>query len=899
MRWVEKMGDKKITIGILAHVDAGKTTLSEALLYSNGALRRLGRVDHKDSLFDNFEEERKRGITIFSKRADFKVNNTSVTILDTPGHVDFAAETERALRVLDYCILIISGTDGIQGHTLTLWRLLLRYDIPVFIFVNKMDHPGSDRGRIIDDIRKKFGSNAVCLEKSVRHDDKTLEDIAVCDEALLDKFLEGEEPADEDIAGLIAKRKLFPVFFGSALKLTGIDELSEALDIYTCSPHYKDTFSARVYKVSRDEQQMRVTHIKITGGHLRTRDAICIKNADETTRVEKVNQIRIYRGGRYETAGEAECGDICAITGLTDTFAGQGLGDEENAPGQLISPVINYRMILPYGTDALQVYPRVRLVCEEELELKAVWNESNASIEICLMGEVQTEIVKDIIQKRLSLNVEFDRGLIVYKETIKSPVEGVGHYEPLKHYAEVHLLMEPLPLGSGLVFESAVSEDVLDRNWQRLILTHLSEKAHKGVLTGSYITDMKLTLVNGRAHIKHTEGGDFRNATYRAVRHGLMQAESVLLEPFYSFVITLPADNVGRALTDLDNMKAEFDAPLINDGEAVIKGRASVAGLNGYERVMREYTRGMGSITLNYDGYSECINAEKVIESIGYNAEGDTDNTADSIFCSHGAGFVVNWRDVCDYMHLPGYLPKKNETETIKEQADAGAYSSGVHKRYDSISYSDDKELQDIFRRTYGEKKTGNKQPTVYGKQKESEYKPVKREDEYLLVDGYNVIHANKELEELLNINLDASRNILMDVLCNYQGFKNYRIILVFDAYRVKGNPGETVRYNNIDVIYTKEAETADRYIERTAHEMGNKYNVTVVTSDGVEQVIIRGAGCRLMSSREFWRDILLTDRNISEQIENRKSRIRNYLFEGVDEKTKAEIERIRRDGKA
>ncbi len=912
----ENKPKKHICTGIVAHVDAGKTTLSEALLFQSGAIRSMGRVDSKNTVLDNFEAERRRGITIFSKQVQFMAGDTQVTLLDTPGHVDFATEMERTLQVLDYCILVVGGMDGVQAHTKTLWHLLEKYRIPVFLFINKMDRNDADRAVIINELKEKLSANIVCFDEDVFGKEETAENIAVCDDDVLEQYLAGHKITQDMVAQMIYERKLFPVCSGSALRLYGVDRLLSALSCYTVPYGRKEgAFGARVYKITRDHQGNRLTHLKVTSGSLKVRDLLRGEDWEE-----KVNQIRIYQGEKYDTADMAECGIVCAATGLCHTRAGQGLGVEKDAQNPVLVPVLNYKMNILTNMDAGQLYPKILELSEEDPQLNISWNEKFGEIEVKLMGEVQTEILKNIIKERFDVDVAFDEGSIVYRETIANTVEGVGHFEPLRHYAEVHLLLEPGEPGSGMQFETDVSEDILDKNWQRLILTHLAEKCHRGVLTGSQITDMKITLINGKAHLKHTEGGDFRQAVYRAVRHGLMRAENVLLEPYYQFVLTVPLENVGRALKDLDDMKAEFNAPQTEGGDAVITGNAPVLLLNGYQQTLRAYSKGKGSLLLEFYGYRPCHNSEAVIEQIGYCADADIKNPAGSVFCAHGAGFVVDWTEVEQYMHIPYREDIKKEPgdEVLMEQAkriaDNRRAQSDVHNRYSTVSYSDDKELQEIFRRTYGEtKKRTAGQPRVYVSKpamgvdmRKAAGADVKHKEEkggeayktYLLVDGYNVIHANSDLEELLENNLEASRSVLMDVLSNYQGFRQYEVILVFDAYKVKGNPGEVVRYHNISVVYTKEAETADRYIERTAHEIGHKYHVTVVTSDGVEQVIIRGAGCHLMSSREFWEDVKALSLEIHETIEqkvrNRPQKDRNYLFDYMDDATLDTIEKIR-----
>lgn len=938
---------KRITIGILAHVDAGKTTLSEAFLYMTNSIRNLGRVDKKNTLLDNYEAERRRGITIFSKQAHFEVGDTLVTFLDTPGHVDFATEAERTLQVLDYCVLVVSGADGVMGHTKTLWKLLVEYNIPTFIFVNKMDQSGCDREKLIAELKSKLSENIIPCDNNTFEDEELLESMALCDEKVMNTYLETGIIEDSSIREMIAKRQMFLCYFGSALKLDGVDTLLAGLDKYTHGYSAlnvrkesdsivaldSNEFGAKVYKITRDDQGNRLTHLKVTNGKISARQMLTgIAKESEEEWNEKVNQIRIYQGEKFESVNECEAGEICSVSGLSFTYPGQGLGIEKDSVSPFLVPIMTFRVIFDDGIDAKLMYSKIKVLSEEDPSLNIEWNDDNKSVEVRLMGEVQTQIIKETIKNRFGVDVNFGEGKICYKETIKTTVEGVGHFEPLRHYAEVHLLMEPGEVGSGLVFEANVSEDILARNWQRLILTHLAERRHRGVLTGSPITDMKITIVNGKAHLKHTEGGDFRQATYRAVRQGLMKAESVLLEPFYEFRMEMPQGFLGRALSDLDKMNASFKAPEIENDSAVICGIAPVSVLNGYQKELVAYTKGQGRLSFDYAGYYPCHNTEEVIERIGYNPDADTRNPSGSVFCAHGAGFVVDWMDVEEYMHLEKYtginvnngsstLVGNNSFERSTDERNTLVKSKtlDIDSRYGNISYSDDKELQDIFRRTYGDsKKKRTIDSVVYGNENDYEYESVKSpalyEDkyqkkreirqeqnkarkEYLLVDGYNVIHANPELEQLMEINLEASRNVLMDVLCNYQGFRNMQVILVFDAYKVKGNPGEILNYNNISVVYTKEAETADRYIERTAHEISHDYNTTVVTSDGLEQIIIRGAGCRLMSSREFWDDVSVCEKQIDDTLkEKRISRYegRNYLFNYLSEDMLNELEKIR-----
>lgn len=906
---------KRIVAGILAHVDAGKTTLSESLLYMGGAIRTLGRVDHKNTLLDAYTEERNRGITIFAKQAQLMAGDTQVILMDTPGHADFAAEMERTLSILDYAILVISGADGIQGHTMTLWKLLCEYSIPTFIFVNKMDQINSDKASVYEQIRGRFGTGCVDFTEDadgaeaadsignnaagsrIIINDTLAENIAVCDEKLLGEYIDGRAVTQDDVRRLVKERRLFPCYFGSALKLEGISELMQGIDRYTKPAVLSDEAGARVFKITRDEQGNRLTHMKITGRPLKVKEVIS-GVTDGNAWQEKVNQIRIYQGAKYETVSEAEGGMICTVTGLSETYPGQGLGAEKNMHTSLLQPVLSYSLILPDGTDAAEFYKKILVLQDEEPELDITWNNRFSCIQIKLMGKVQTEILYEQIKERFGVGVSFGPGSIVYRETIKNTVEGVGHYEPLRHYAEVHLIMEPAERGSGLVFDADCSEEVLDKNWQRLILTHLKEKEHCGVLTGAAITDMKITVAAGRAHIKHTEGGDFRQATYRAVRQGLMKAESILLEPVYEFELEVPSDCVGRALNDMDRLKADFTSPEIINDTALIKGKAPVSLMQDYPSEVTAYTRGMGHISCEFGGYVECHNSDEVIAACGYEPEADTDNPSSSVFCSHGAGFVVPWEQVEDYMHVEGVLSQaeKNNTDdydsTHNQQS---SYSSAIYSRYENTSYSDDRELQEIFARTYKSTKDKTKSQSVeYNYNKVHDYNPVQPQIEYMLVDGYNVIHAWKKLSELAEDNMESARNVLMDILSNYQAYKNIRIILVFDAYRVRNNQGEVVRYHNIDVVYTKEAETADRYIEKTAHEIGHKYSVTVVTSDGVEQVIIRGAGCRLISSREFEEEVKYIEKEIFQALEEKKSGKKSYLFDNADEKLKQQIEDVR-----
>ena len=778
---------ENIVMGILAHVDAGKTTLSEGMLYLSGTVRKLGRVDHKDAFLDTYSLERDRGITIFSKQAVFSLGNRRINLLDTPGHVDFSAEMERTLQVLDYAVLVISGADGVQGHTETLWKLLKLYEIPTFIFINKMDQPGTDRESLLTELKERLDEGCIVFGKGKNVE--SLEEIAMTDEAVLDYFMEHETVRNEDICRLIRERKIFPCYFGSALKLDGVQELLAGFEEYMKPFDGKKEFGARVFKISRDDKGERLTFLKVTGGKLVVKMPI--------NKAEKINQIRIYSGAKYEAVNEVEAGGVCAVTGLFSSYIGQGLGVEKGTAAPFLEPVLTYQMILPEGADTTKVLRELKQLEEEEPLLNIVWNPALEEIHVQLMGEVQTEILKTMIAERFHLDVEFGTGKIVYKETIKSPIVGVGHYEPLRHYAEVHLKMEPLEAGSGLIFDTDCSEDVLDRNWQRLILTHLQEREHPGVLTGAPITDMKITIVAGRAHLKHTEGGDFRQATYRAVRQGLKSAESVLLEPWYSFVLEVPSEQ----------MNGSFEGPEAEDKQGMVRltGTAPASEMRDYQREVWAYTKGRGRITLTLKGYEPCHNAEEVIEEIGYDSERDGDNPTGSVFCAHGAGFLVKWDEVPEYMHIKeDFLAEKPGIE----QDEVMAVQMGNHCNYSggySFSYDDDPELLTIMEREFGSKQKERDRYSSYRKQTVStpvRHTTVIKENEpkkeYLLVDGYNIIFAWEELNELAKASIDAARNKLMDILSNYQGFIGCTLILVFDAYKVKGNQGEVQKYHNI-----------------------------------------------------------------------------------------------------
>ena len=907
----ENKPEKQITMGILAHVDAGKTTLSEGILYTCKAIRKLGRVDHQDAFLDTNTLERNRGITIFSKQAECTLGEFGITLLDTPGHVDFSAEMERTLQVLDYGILVISGADGVQGHTETLWRLLSRYQIPVFLFINKMDQPGTDRETLLVELKEKLDTN--CVDFSA---DQTSEDwkeqVAVCDEQVMEAYLEGEEISRVQIQKMIWERKLFPCYFGSALKLTGVKEFLEDLKLRIRESSYPESFGAKIYKITRDSQGERLSHMKITGGALKVKSVLSNGKPGESGEdiwQEKVNQIRIYSGEKYTMVSEVKAGTVCAVTGLTATYPGQGLGSEQASDMPVLEPVLSYRIGLPEEVNGHQALLQLRQLEEEEPLLHIVWNGTLGEIYAQVMGEVQIEILKSLIKERFGMTVTFDEGNIVYKETILEPVEGVGHFEPLRHYAEVHLLLEPGETGSGLIFAADCSEDVLDRNWQRLILTHLEEREHKGVLIGAPITDMKITLLTGRAHIKHTEGGDFRQATYRAVRQGLRKAKSQLLEPYYEFRLEVPSEQVGRSMTDIQKMLGEFDPPKTEGEMTVLTGSAPVVTMRDYQKEVISYTSGRGRLSCTLKGYYPCHTQEEVVEAVGYDPEADLENPTGSVFCAHGAGFVVNWDQVEDYMHVESGWNAPAGQETKPEKPVTAKNWKEENEKY----LATEKELEEIFERTYGPiRKLGEEPPAGrsvkgwkksrrdplegYGKSS-SDYKQKKTPDgekEYLLVDGYNIIFAWEDLKELAAVNIDGARERLMDILCNYQGFKKSTLILVFDAYKVKGNPGSVETYHNIHVVYTKEAETADQYIEKTVHEIGRKYRVTVATSDQLEQVIILGQGGQRMSARELLEDVIEVSHQIRETARQKRSSDKNYLFDHLDEETAARMERIR-----
>lgn len=852
----------KTVIGILAHVDAGKTTLSEALLYNAGITKALGRVDKGNAYLDTDELEKQRGITIFSKQAEFIWKDLEVTLVDTPGHVDFSAEMERTLQILDYAILVISASNGVQSHTRTLWELLKMYKVPTIIFVNKMDMPDTDKALLLSELKSKLDDS--CIDFTDIQEVMSNEEVAMTNESLMEEFLSCGKIDIEDIKRGISDREIFPCHFGSALKNDKIIDLLDGLNTYIDEKKYPDKFSAKVYKINRDSQGNRLTYIKVTGGVLRVKDII-----DDSE--EKINQIRIYSGDKYRTANEIYSGEVCAVTGLTKTYSGENLGIENDNNDVILEPVLMYRVVLPQEIDAAMMLPKLKQLEEEDPTLAIKWNEDLKEIQVCLMGEVQIEILKKLVLDRFKVAIEFDQGNVVYKETISNTVEGVGHFEPLRHYAEVHLRLEPGEIGSGLTFETECSEEILAKNWQRLILTHLQEREHKGVLTGSGITDMKITLVSGRAHLKHTDGGDFRQATYRAVRQGLKMAQSVLLEPYYDFRLEIPTEMLGRAMTDIERIYGKINPPE-NYGEySVITGYAPVVTMRKYREDIAAYTKGQGKITCTLKGYLPCHNQEEIVEAYGYDSEADTFNPTGSVFCAHGAGFYVSYDKVYEYMHIG--LENQPDKEYVYN--DNNIVSGEYKEEWIGID-----EVDAIINQTYNANKKSegeNKRNNWKKSRNEQDYfdykgsKSVNSEtrEKYLLVDGYNVIFAWDDLKELAAVNIDGARGKLMDILCNYQAICKCELIVVFDAYRVKGHDTEISDYHNIHVVFTKEAETADQYIEKFAHQNGRKYNVTVATSDGLEQIIIRGQGCNLISSRELKEEIDRASEDIMQKFQN------------------------------
>jgi len=857
---------KRLVVGILAHVDSGKTTLSEGLLYSSGDIRKLGRVDHRTSFLDTHSVEKERGITVFSKQAVLHLGETEITLLDTPGHIDFSAETERTLQVLDYAVLVINGSDGVQNHTRTLWKLLERYSVPVFIFINKMDLPGTDRESLLQEMKKKLGSG-VCRFDISYDSDEFMEEAASHDEELMQEYFDNGSVNEDGLVRCIRERKIFPCFFGSALKLDGVEKFLHCIDRFTSENEKKDSFSAKVYKISEDEQGNRLTHLKVTGGVLKVREQI---------NEQKISHIRVYSGVKFQPADEACQGMVVAVTGISDSYPGQGLGDEEDSPSGFFEPVLTYRAELPADVNISEAVSAFRKLEAEEPKLHVIWNEQVKEIHVQVMGEIQLDILKTLLDERFHMKAEFVHGSIAYRETIKTSAEGVGHYEPLRHYAEVHLLLEPGEKGSGMVFDTDCREEILDKNWQRLVLTHLYEKTHIGVLTGSPLTDMKITLVSGRAHLKHTEGGDFRQSTYRAVRNGLRYAESVLLEPWYEYTLEIPSEHVGRAISDLTRMCCEFSAPEITGDTAVLSGKAPVAAVRDYHTEVLGYTHGKGIFSCTLCGYEPCHNSEEVIEQMGYNCDSDVENSSDSVFCAHGAGFVVKWDEVGEYMHLPG-IPGLNYGKAVNEDESAPAASVRKVNEYRG-SIDQDKELMAIFEKAYGKVGDDRKRSAFKSKKEMKDMsvtyraKPLPSGPLYLLVDGYNIIFSWEELKKIAKDNLDLARNMLINTMSNYQGVYGCEVIVVFDAWKVKGQTREIEKTGNISVVYTKEAETADMYIEKTSHDLSREHRVRVATSDGMEQLIILGNGAFRISASELYEEVKIAEKHIRDYIkENTK----------------------------
>lgn len=878
----------KLTIGILANVDAGKTTLSESMLYLSGKIGKIGRVDNQDAYLDTDDIEKARGITIFSSQANFEICSTQITLLDTPGHTDFSVEMERTLQVLDYAILVISGADGVQSHTKTLWTLLEMYGIPVFLFINKMDQKGIDKIRLMKSLKERLGDGCISFEKDTGNG--FYEEIAMGGETLLEEYLDTGHVETESIKSAIKSRKIFPCFFGSALKLEGIDFFMEKMIQYSKGPLYPEAFGARIFKISRDEQGNRLTHMKLTGGSLRVRDILTGDNWEE-----KVNQIRIYSGKDFEAVSEVQRGMICAVTGLTQTKPGEGLGTEKSFLKSILEPVLSYQIKLPKDCSPREIMPKLREIEEENPELHIVWNETLQEIQVQIMGEVQTEILQSLVKKRFNVDISFDEGHIVYKETITNTVEGVGHFEPLRHYAEVHLLLEPGERGSGLQFETVCSEDVLSKNWQRLVLTHLEEKTHKGVLTGSAITDMKITLVSGRAHNKHTEGGDFREATYRAVRQGLKESQSILLEPYYSFQLEVPRNMVGRAMTDIEKMYGTSEILQTDDEMTTLIGSSPVVTMRNYQKELMAYTRGFGRLFCTFKGYDYCHNEEEVVKQVGYDSERDIENPTGSVFCSQGTGFLVSWDEVKDYMHIEGYLQPKRDN--LEEQFHNKISSDSKWISLEEIDQILDKTVSNQGKKSPWKKTKSSVEryyksmgPTGEFKSKEMEQK----KENYLLVDGYNIIFAWPELKELAENNLDSARAKLLDILSNYKAIKEYKIIVVFDAYRVKGHKEEMIDYQDIYVVYTKEAQTADQYIEKFSYEHNKEYNIIVATSDGLQQIIVRGAGSALLSARELKLEIEDANKNHLEGYMTLQQDVQNPLFDSIPSEVKSQMEIIK-----
>lgn len=854
------MKTNKFVLGILAHVDSGKTTLAESILYKSGSIKKFGRVDHKDSFFDHYDVERARGITVFSKQAQFSLGKKNICLLDTPGHVDFSTETERVLQVLDYAVLVISSVDGVQGHTITLWNLLKRHHIPTFIFLNKMDQSGAEKIQIFKEIQKQLDTSCIDFSKFRNPDIEFYDNIAMCDESLMNEFLDLGAIKKDSIINAIAYRNIFPCLFGSALRQKGVDELLIMLDCFMQEKDYPETFGARVFKIAYDSFNNRLTYMKITGGRLKAKTILYNKE-----RTEKVDQLRIYSGSQYKSVDEICAGMICAVTGLKNTFSGEGIGFEDEINTPILEPVLNYKLILPNGSNVYEFYKKLCILNEEDPQLHIVWNEQLNEIHIQFMGEIQLEVLKRIILERFQIQVDFGVGNIIYKETIIEPVIGIGHFEPLRHYAEVHLLMEPLERGSGLEFLSKCSDDLLDRNWQGLILTHLEEKRHLGVLTGSEITDMRISLISGRAHQKHTEGGDFRQATYRAVRNGMKKSKSILLEPIYAFRLEVPQEFIGRAMTDIQQRHGKFDSPRIEKEVAVIYGIAPVICIQDYQLEINSYSQGKGKIFLTFHGYDICHETDKIILESEYDSENDIDNPTGSIFCVHGAGYYVEWYKVEDYAHIKNRL-------TLMDNRKTNIDLNSQYKKGDNFNYEiTQEEIDLIFQQTFGHTKQKRKgwHKTDNDLDKQKYFHKIgtihekENQETYLLVDGYNIIFAWKELNELAKININSARDKLVDIMCNYQGYKKINLIIVFDAYKVSGGQGSVVKYHNISVVYTKEAETADQYIEKVTNQMRKKYNVIVATSDCLEQMIVWGEGAIRLSAKGLKEEIEYVEREI------------------------------------
>lgn len=879
---------KNLVIGILAHVDAGKTTLSESMLYLSGKIRQLGRVDHKDAYLDTNTIEKERGITIFSKQARFTLQDTGITLVDTPGHVDFSAEMERTLQVLDYAILVISGAAGVQGHTKTLWRLLSLYEVPTFVFINKMDQPGTCQESLMKALKKQLSDG--CIDFTDTTSEAFCEQVALSDEMLMNHYLETGELTEDHVVASIQKRQVFPCYFGSALKLEGVESLLQALVQYTARPTYPADFGAKVFKIGRDEQGNRLTYLKVTGGALQVKQLIAQAEWEE-----KVNQLRLYSGVKYEAVQTVQAGEVCAVLGLTRTYPGEGLGGEKSSHAPILEPVLFYKLLLPTGVDPRVLMPKLQEIEEEEPELHIVWEETSQEIHVQMMGEVQIEVLQQRIAERFGVHVAFGHGTILYKETITAAVEGVGHFEPLRHYAEVHIVLEPLPRGSGLVFDTRCSEDVLDKNWQRLVLSHLKEKAHKGVLTGSAITDIKLTLVSGRAHNKHTEGGDFREATYRAIRQGLMQAPSVLLEPYYQFTLQVPANMVGRAMTDIERLQGSSTLSETDDNSATLVGTGPVARLRNYQKEVIAYTKGEGRFDATLAGYAPCHNTQDILDTMDYDPERDVFNPTGSVFCAHGTGFIVPWDEVEQYMHIEKTLATK-KTKVAEQTIQVDTFREAPSIGQDEI----ERIMQQTYYKNQGEKSVWRKrqgfQETAMRQVPTRRPSYASKQEAYLLVDGYNIIFAWEDLCDIAQSNMDGARIKLLETLSNYQGIKQCKIIVVFDAYRVPGGRAAVEAYQNIHLVFTKEAQTADHYIEQFVHKHHADYQVTVATSDGLEQIIIRGQGCLLLSARDLKEEVTRANDTMMQQYREQQIQDKHYLSDVMHPSLKEEMQALIQD---